>query len=79
MVPDNVTWAQVAFLLIVSAPGIIAAYFGAKNARSLKTPNGRAVGQMVAESHATTEKAEAGNLPEQTGATLPPPVLPAEG
>lgn len=69
---DDVSWAQVAALLIVSLPGIIAAYFGAKNANSLKTPNGRTVGTMVSESHGTTEKAEAGMLPPQTAATPAP-------
>lgn len=61
---DNVSWAQVAALLIVSLPGIIAAYFSAKNAASLRTPNGRTVGTMISETHGTSEKAEAGTLPQ---------------
>lgn len=79
MVPDDVSWAQVAFFLILSAPGIIAAFYSHRNSASLKTKNGRTVGTMIGEVHATTEKAELGNLPEQTGPDVPPPPLPAEG
>lgn len=45
------TWPDVAYFLIVAAPGLIAAWFGAKNARALKTGNEKSVGQMLTEVH----------------------------
>ncbi len=54
--PEHITWAGVAFTLVVSLPAIIAAYYGARNARSLKTGNAKTVGTMVTEVHGVTSE-----------------------
>lgn len=50
MIPD-VSWAQVVYTLIITIPAIIAAWFAHRGTASLKTKNGKTVGEMVSEVH----------------------------
>jgi hypothetical protein len=44
-------WPGVIAALVITIPSIIAATFGFRNARSLKTGNEKTVGEMVTEVH----------------------------
>lgn len=55
---EAVNWPTVALALIAALPGIIAAFYGHRNAASLRTANQKTVGQMVEEVHgAASEEA----------------------
>ena len=49
---SHVTWAGVAYALIVTLPAIIAAVVGLLNRKQLKTGNGKTVGHLVEDVHA---------------------------
>lgn len=49
--PAHVTWAQVAYTLVITIPAIVAAYYGRRNASALVTGNDKKVGEMVTEIH----------------------------
>jgi hypothetical protein len=44
-------WSSIVAAVIISAPGMIAAWYGRDNKRSLKTGNDKTVGAMVTEVH----------------------------
>lgn len=51
MIAAAVTWPGVILALVTGLPATIAAIAGLLNRRSLKTANGKTVGEMVTEVH----------------------------
>lgn len=60
MIADVVTWPAVALALVTGLPAIIAAYYGHKNAHSLRTGNDKTVGSMVTDVHGEASKQKTG-------------------
>lgn len=64
MIPSGVTWPDVAGALVLAIPSIIAALLSNGNRRNLRTPNGKTVGDLVADIHSKESKAAIEYEPE---------------
>lgn len=51
MIPNGVTWPDVAGAFILALPGITAAVLSYLNRQNLKTSNGKSIAQMVEDVH----------------------------
>ena len=73
MIPDGVTWPDVAGAFILALPGIVAAIVGVVNHRNLRTSNGKTVAQLVEDVHEKASTAGTAFPPETATGTSAAP------